>query len=118
VHFRPILLRREPPVELHDLKADPVQVHNLAYDPDYQYVWRRLRNRLHQHQLDVRDTGFLLETQIHARSAEGEALYMHDQRVRAVVERAARRDLSAVPALVADYRLWTQPYVTGRRRGY
>ena len=51
VRSRPILLRREPPVELHDLKPDPIQVQNLAYDPDYQHVRRRLRNRLHQHQL-------------------------------------------------------------------
>ena len=48
------------------------------------------------------------EAQIHASSPEGEALYTHDpgqyplERIRAVAERAARRDLSAVPALVAD----------------
>lgn len=51
VGSRPILLRREPPVELHDFKPDPAQVHNLAYDPDYRHVRRRLRDRLHQHQL-------------------------------------------------------------------
>jgi len=51
VRSRPILLRREPPVELHDLKPDPVQVQNLAHDPDYRHVRRWLRNRLHQHQL-------------------------------------------------------------------
>ena len=42
---------KRAPVELHDLKPDPVQAHNLAYDLDYRHVRRRLRDRLHQHQL-------------------------------------------------------------------
>ncbi|MFB6248801.1 MAG: sulfatase-like hydrolase/transferase [Salinibacter sp.] len=98
----------KPPVELYDLKQDPDQVHNLAYDPDYQHVRRRLMEQLRQHQMNIRDTGFLPEAQIHARPAEGEAPYTmaHDpgqyplRRIRAVAERAAGRDLSAVPALV------------------
>ena len=99
----------KPPVELYDLEADPDQVHNLAYDPAYQHVRRRLTEQLRRHQMNIRDTGFLPEAQIHARPAEGEAPFTmaHDpgqyplKRIRAVAERAAGRDLSAVPALVS-----------------
>jgi len=102
--------REKPPVELYDLEEDPDQVHNLAYDPDYQHVRRRLMQKLRRHQMDIRDTGFLPEAQIHARPAEGEAPYTmaHDpgqyplERIRRVAERAAARDLSAVPFLVSS----------------
>lgn len=100
----------KPPIELYDVDADPDQVQNLAYDPDYQHVRRRLMDRLHRHQMNIRDTGFLPEAQIHSRPDEGESPYAmgHDpgeyplERIRAVAEQAADRDLSAVPALVSD----------------
>lgn len=101
---------RKPPIELYDLQEDPDQVQNLAYDPAYQHVRRRLMRRLRKHQMDIRDTGFLPEAQIHNRPAEGEAPYTmaHDpgqyplERIRATAERAANRDLSTVPSLVED----------------
>lgn len=100
----------KPPIELYDLRDDSAQVRNLAYDPAYQHVRRRLMRRLREHEMDIRDTGFLPEAQIHDRPAAGEAPYTmaHDpgqyplERIRAAAERAADRDLSSVPALVED----------------
>lgn len=100
----------KPPVELYNLEEDPDQVHNLAYDPSHQDVRRRLMRQLRRHQLDIRDTGFLPEAQIHDRSADGEAPYTmgHDpgryplQEIRSTAEQAAKRDLSAVPSLIVD----------------
>jgi uncharacterized sulfatase len=102
--------QEKPPIELYDLEADPDQVQNLAYDPDYQHVRRRLRERLRRHQMNIRDTGFLPEAQIHGRPEDGEAPYTmaHDpgqyplEHIRTVAERAAGRALSAVPTLVSD----------------
>ena len=100
----------KPPVELYDLQRDPHQVRNLAYDPAYQHVRRRLADRLRRHQLEIRDTGFLPEAQIHARPSNGEAPYAmaHDPRryplvrIRATAERAAGRGMAVVPQLVDD----------------
>jgi uncharacterized sulfatase len=101
---------QKPPVELYDLENDPDQVHNLAYDPDYQHVRKRLMEKLQEHQMDIRDTGFLPEAQIHSRPTNGESPYTmgHDpgqyplQRIRRIAEQAADRDLETISSLVSE----------------
>lgn len=100
----------KPPIELYDLNEDPDQVENLAYDPAYQDVRHRLMRQLHEHQAEIRDTGFLPEAQIHSRPADGTSPYTMAQdpaqypleRIRTAAERAADRGLSDVPALIED----------------
>jgi uncharacterized sulfatase len=99
--------QQKPAVELYDLKNDPHGVRNLAYHPDYQDVRQRLTQALHQHQEQIRDIGFLPEAQIHSRPGEGQSPYEYAQsaeyplkRIRAMAERAARRDMADVPKLV------------------
>lgn len=51
----------KPPEELYDSETDPDHVHNLAAAPGLNSVHARLRTALRNHQLAVRDTGFLPE---------------------------------------------------------
>ncbi|MBU3064287.1 sulfatase-like hydrolase/transferase [Nocardia sp. NEAU-G5] len=51
----------KPGVELYDLDTDPDEVHNLAGDPAYTEVERRLAVALREHTLAVHDNGFLPE---------------------------------------------------------
>ncbi|WP_306322061.1 MULTISPECIES: sulfatase [unclassified Streptomyces] len=53
--------RPKPGVELYDTVADPDQVHNLAGDPAYAEVERRLERALRAHLLAIHDNGFLAE---------------------------------------------------------
>jgi uncharacterized sulfatase len=100
--------QEKPPIELYDIKNDPHQVRNLAYHPDYQAVRDRLMTALREHQDAIRDTGFLPERQIHTRGQSGQTPYdmAHDgqqyplDRIRAMAERAARRDMDAMPKLI------------------
>lgn len=98
----------KPPIELYDLEQDPHEVRNLAYDPEYQDVRKRLMDALHEHQETIRDLGFLPEAQIHSRPDDGESPYAfaHDtsryplREIREMAERAAGRGMEALPALV------------------
>ncbi|MFE6867229.1 sulfatase-like hydrolase/transferase [Kitasatospora sp. NPDC057692] len=51
----------KPGVELYDCAADPDQIHNLAGDPAYAAVEKRLDDALRAHLLAVHDNGFLPE---------------------------------------------------------
>jgi len=53
----------KPREELYDLEADPHQVNNLAALPEYDAELRRMRAALHDKILDIRDLGFLPESQ-------------------------------------------------------
>ncbi|MEM1156972.1 MAG: sulfatase-like hydrolase/transferase [Verrucomicrobiota bacterium] len=98
----------KPPIELYDMQQDPDQVHNLAEDPQYRDLRQQLLTVLHEHQEEIRDIGFVPESQIHSRPARGQSPYEWAQsaaydlkRIRAVAELAADRDIEALPALVA-----------------
>ncbi|MFJ4658853.1 sulfatase-like hydrolase/transferase [Nocardia sp. NPDC088792] len=55
----------KPGVELYDLHTDPDEVHNLAGNPDYADVEKRLAGALRTHILAVHDNGFLPEGSPH-----------------------------------------------------
>lgn len=64
----------KPPEELYDLENDPDEVNNLVKSPRHQAVRQELRQALRHHLLEVRDTGFLSEAEVHRR-ADGTTLY-------------------------------------------
>ncbi len=93
----------KPTEELYDLFHDPDEVSNLADQPRYEDVKKRLRRELFQWQRRIRDLGFLPEGEIHQRAA-GAAPYSmgHDDyrynfdRIRRMALRAtdrSRRDI-------------------------
>jgi len=55
---------QKPPEELYDCNADPHEVNNLAGDPHYADVLKRLRAAHEKWSDDVRDLGFLPETSL------------------------------------------------------
>jgi len=100
----------KPPEELYDLQSDPDEVHNLAGSPDHQQVLRRMRNALRRWILQVRDVGFLPESEIHSRST-GCTPYQvgHDpqkyplERILAMAELASSLDPAATAKLLAGF---------------
>ncbi len=55
--------------ELYDLEVDPDEVVNLANSADHRRILRRLRAAQRRHVLEIRDTGFLPEAELYARTA-------------------------------------------------
>ncbi|MEM9446162.1 MAG: sulfatase-like hydrolase/transferase [Verrucomicrobiota bacterium] len=97
----------KPPVELYDMQNDPDQVKNLADDPNYSDTRKELMAVLHKQQEEIRDIGFVPESQIHSRPAKGQTPYewahsdVYDlKRIRTIAELAADGELEAVPTLV------------------
>ncbi len=88
----------KPTEELYDLFQDPDEVSNLADQPRYEEVKKRLTRALFQWQRKIRDLGFLPEGEIHQRAA-GAAPYSmgHDDyrydfgRIRRMALRATNR---------------------------
>lgn len=60
--------RPKPVEELYDIQADPHNVHNLAGDPNYASVLKRMRGALHSWVRQNRDAGFLPEGWMMAQS--------------------------------------------------
>lgn len=58
------------PEELYDLQFDPDEVRNLAESPEHQVILQRLRQAHQEHAARIRDTGYLSEAEVHARSGE------------------------------------------------
>jgi arylsulfatase A-like enzyme len=58
----------KPPEELYDLEQDPDEVRNLASSAEHQQILERLRHAQQTWTRQIRDVGFLPETEIHARS--------------------------------------------------
>ena len=65
---------RKPVEELYDTIADPHEINNLIDQPEYKAVLERLRKTLRNWILQIRDTGFLPEAEMHIR-AEGSTPY-------------------------------------------
>jgi len=56
---------------LFDTETDPHQIHNLARDPESQNTLARMRAELRRWMLDIRDTGFMPEDDLHKVTIEG-----------------------------------------------
>lgn len=56
------------PEELYDLQSDPDEVRNLAAAPEHRATLERLRGEVQATAARIRDTGFLAEAEVHARS--------------------------------------------------
>ncbi|MCF2528743.1 sulfatase-like hydrolase/transferase [Yinghuangia soli] len=92
----------KPGVELYDTVADPDQVRNLAGDPAYEDVERRLAGALRAHMLEVHDNGFLPEgapAEGHAASRVPGAYPL--ERILAVADAVPRQDPADLPLLTA-----------------
>jgi len=59
----------KPVEELYDVTADPHEVNNLANDPQYAEVLKRMRGELKRWMLDIRDVGLLPEAEVRSRFA-------------------------------------------------
>jgi uncharacterized sulfatase len=60
----------KPPEELYDSESDPHEVRNLAGDPAHAGVLARMRGELRRWMLEIRDLGFLPESDMNARFGE------------------------------------------------
>ncbi len=59
-----IFMKSKPIEELYDLKNDPYEVNNLALDINYKDKLEKLRKKLSDWQLDIKDKGFIPESEI------------------------------------------------------
>jgi arylsulfatase A-like enzyme len=98
----------KPPEELYDLESDPDEVHNLAGSPEHKEILERLRKAQREFALEIRDTGFLPEAEIHSRSAGSSPYEMaRDEqryplrRVLEAAEAASSLDEAQTPRLAA-----------------
>jgi len=99
----------KPAEELYDHTKDPWEVNNLAGDPAYADVLKRMREANRQHLLQIRDAGFLPESEMGDRAARNdttiyemardEELYPLKRLIEAA-ETASSRDAGTVPKLI------------------
>jgi uncharacterized sulfatase len=97
----------KPYEELYDLQSDSDETRNLAASPGHAAILERFRNALDAKLLEIRDTGFLPENEIHERSkgrTPGE-MARDDRayplaRIKAVAEMAASMKAELTPRLV------------------
>lgn len=61
----------KPVEELYDLEKDPAELTNLIHEPEHRKIAASLRNKLREHIIGTRDTGFM---------AEGEMMIMAKNR--------------------------------------
>ena len=94
------------PEELYDLQTDPDEVRNLADDQRHQDILQRLRQAHRDHARRIRDTGYLTEAEVHARSGKRpprDALGMDDaypfDRIFTAAELASSRNPHVIPRL-------------------
>ncbi len=66
-----IFFQQKPAEELYDTWADPHEVTNLAASADHRAVLDRMRGALNRWQLEIHDTGFMPEGEMHARVGDG-----------------------------------------------
>ena len=59
-----IFMKTKPVEELYDLRTDPHEVHNLAFNPAYESKLMELRTALSKWQTDIDDQGFKPESEI------------------------------------------------------
>ncbi|MCB1122087.1 MAG: sulfatase-like hydrolase/transferase [Verrucomicrobiae bacterium] len=66
-----------PYEELYDLQKDPWELNNVANDPDLSQVKQRLASELRSWLLDIKDSAFLTEPEMHRR-AQAAGLKVYD----------------------------------------
>lgn len=59
-----IFMKSKPIEELYDLKNDPYEINNLALDINYKDKLEKLRKKLSDWQIDIKDKGFIPESEI------------------------------------------------------
>lgn len=69
-----IFWNKKPVEELYDTENDPWEVHNLAANPEYEDVLRRMRKAQRDWMLKIKDTGFIPEAELGNRT-KGTAPY-------------------------------------------
>jgi arylsulfatase A-like enzyme len=96
----------KPAEELYDAVHDPHNIHNLANNPDYQQVLKRMRKANQQWLLETRDVGFIPEA-IMLQIAEDKPLYEYArggeyplERVMETAEMASFGDPANLPEIV------------------
>lgn len=99
--------------ELYDLRRDPDEVENLASSPEHQSVLKKLRQAQQDLARKIRDTGYLTEAEVHARSGnqaprdalQGDEKYPFEK-VFAAAERASaiiQGDLPEIKKFLQDH---------------
>jgi len=68
-----LAMRFKPVEELYDSEGDPHLVNNVASDPKYAAVLKRMRGQLHDWMLETRDIAILEESEMLGRLKEGES---------------------------------------------
>ncbi len=66
-------MRFKPVEELYDSKSDPFMANNVADDPKYTKVLKRMRKELHNWMIETRDLGILDEIELIERSERGKS---------------------------------------------
>ncbi|WP_425235242.1 sulfatase-like hydrolase/transferase [Ulvibacterium sp.] len=68
------MFKPKAPEELYDLQQDPNELHNLIGNPQYDEVKNKLHEKIKEHILETRDTGFMAEGQMMI-SGENSSVY-------------------------------------------
>ena len=99
--------KTKPVEELYDTQQDPWQMRNLADDPQYHPVVKRLRAACERWMVENRDLGLLSQYELYRRSEKDSPYAMGldpqrnpVQRLLAAANLAGRRDPAALPALL------------------
>jgi N-sulfoglucosamine sulfohydrolase len=66
-----VFWQTKPAEELYDLEQDPWEIHNLAYDQDYQTIRDRMRKALTHWMVEIKDVGLIPETEYKALAGNG-----------------------------------------------
>lgn len=98
--------QEKPAEELYDLENDPDEIHNLAKSAEHQPVLERMRKAQQDWARDIRDVGFLPESEVHNRTpnkapydmGQDPALYDFET-VFAAANLATRKDTNDLPAI-------------------
>lgn len=77
----------KPPEELYDLQSDRDEVKNLATSAAHRDVLERMRKRVHDWMLEIRDVGLLPECEILSRAVNGAPYTAGHDRSRVPLER-------------------------------
>lgn len=98
---------KRPPEELYDLQNDPDEVHNLAGSAEHREILERMRKAQEAKVFEIRDLGFLPESEMHARAGSDAPYDMgHDdkryplERIHAAAALASSLKPEATPELI------------------